>query len=171
MAEPSTLARPYAKAVFELARDEGKLAEWSALLKGLAGAVRDRQVAAAIGHPAVGRGQLAEVLVQAMGKATEQAKNLLRLLSEYEADLERSREMCALLADYALLEPFTMQATPRGGNPLQLTGMHRVAEKKLEELNAAQLKNLMRKGILARIYIHLLSLQNFARLLERRAAA
>jgi F-type H+-transporting ATPase subunit delta len=84
MAEASTLGRPYAKAVFELARDEGKLADWSALLKGLAGAVADKQVAAAIGHPAIGRGQLAEVLIQAMGaKATDQAKNLLRLLSEY----------------------------------------------------------------------------------------
>jgi hypothetical protein len=28
----------------------------------------------------------------------------------------------------------------------------------------------MRKGILARIYMHLLSLENFARLLERKAA-
>jgi F-type H+-transporting ATPase subunit delta len=56
----------------------------SALLAGLAAAVRDKQVAAAIGHPAVGRGQLAEVLIQSMGKATEQAQNLLRLLSEYD---------------------------------------------------------------------------------------
>lgn len=85
MAELSTLARPYAKAVFELARDSGRLAEWSALLAGLAAAVRDKQVAAAIGHPAVGRGQLADVLVQAMGgAATGEAKNLLRLLSEYD---------------------------------------------------------------------------------------
>lgn len=85
MAEISTLARPYAKAVFELARDEGKLAEWSALLAGVAAAVSDKQVAAAIGHPAVGRGQLADVLVQAMGgKATDQAKNLVRLLAEYD---------------------------------------------------------------------------------------
>ena len=84
MAEPSTLARPYAKAVFELARDESKLAEWSAMLEGLAAAVKDPGVAKAIGHPAIGRGQLADVLIQAMGsKATEQAKNLLRLLSEY----------------------------------------------------------------------------------------
>jgi F-type H+-transporting ATPase subunit delta len=84
MAEVSTLARPYAKAVFELARDEGKLADWSALLAGIAAAVRDKQVAAAIGHPAVGRGQLADVLIQIMGsKATEHGKNLLRLLSEY----------------------------------------------------------------------------------------
>ena len=84
MAEPSTLARPYAKAVFELARDEGKLADWSALLSGVAKAVRDPQVAKAIGHPAVGRGQLADVMVQALGAgATPQSKNLLRLLSEY----------------------------------------------------------------------------------------
>jgi F-type H+-transporting ATPase subunit delta len=84
MAEVSTLARPYAKAVFELARDEGKLADWSALLAGIAAAVRDKQVAAAIGHPAVGRGQLADVLIQILGsKATEHGKNLLRLLSEY----------------------------------------------------------------------------------------
>ena len=84
MAELSTLARPYAKAVFELARDEGKLSDWSALLAGIAAAVRDKQVAAAIGHPAVGRGQLADVLIQIMGsKATEHGRNLLRLLSEY----------------------------------------------------------------------------------------
>ena len=85
MAELSTLARPYAKAVFELARDQGKLAEWSALLAGIAAAVQDKQVAAAIGHPAVGRGQLADVLVQALGgDATAEAKNLLRLLAEYD---------------------------------------------------------------------------------------
>lgn len=81
MAELSTMARPYAKAIFELARDEKKLADWSALLAGLSAAVRDPKVAAAIGHPAVGRGPLGEVLVQAM-KATGEAKNLLQLLSE-----------------------------------------------------------------------------------------
>ena len=85
MAELSTLARPYAKAVFELARDEKKLADWSALLKGLATAVRDPQVASAIGHPAIGRGQLGDVLIQAMGaRASDPAKNLVRLLSEYD---------------------------------------------------------------------------------------
>jgi F-type H+-transporting ATPase subunit delta len=84
MAELSTLARPYAKAVFELARDEKRLAEWSAMLAGLAAAVRDPGVARAIGHPSIGRGQLAEVLIEAMGTAaTAQSKNLLRLLSEY----------------------------------------------------------------------------------------
>jgi hypothetical protein len=114
-----------------------------------------------------------EAMFDAAGKPSERWTSLERLLTEYEADLERSREMCALLGDYGLLEPFTMQATlnkDQGGGAMQLTGMHRVAEKNLENLNAAQLKNLMRKGVLARIYMHLLSLENFARLLERKAA-
>jgi hypothetical protein len=105
------------------------------------------------------------------GQPTEKWKGVERLLSEYEADLERAREMCALLSDYGLLEPFSMQATlkkEKGGGSMQMTGMHRVAEKNLENLNAAQLKNLMRKGYLARIYMHLLSLENFARLLDRK---
>ena len=53
--------------------------------------------------------------------------------------------------------------------PMQMTGMFRVAEKNLENLNAAQLKNLMRKGIMARVYMHLMSLENFGRLLDRKA--
>jgi len=112
-----------------------------------------------------------EAMFDAAGQASEKWKGVERLLSEYEADLERMREMCALLADYGLLEPFSMQATlkkERGGGSMQMSGMHRVAEKNLENLNAAQLKNLMRKGYLARIYVHLLSLENFARLLDRK---
>ncbi len=83
MADLQTMARPYAKAVFELARDQNRLADWSALLSGVATAVNDPVVANAIGHPAIGRGQLADAMVEGLGKdATEQAKNLVRLLSE-----------------------------------------------------------------------------------------
>jgi hypothetical protein len=112
-----------------------------------------------------------EAMFDAQGQASDKWKGVERLLSEYEADLERMREMCALLADYGLLEPFGMQATlkkEKGGGSMQMGGMHRVAEKKLEDLNAAQLKNLIRKGYLARIYVHLLSFDNFARLLDRK---
>lgn len=111
-----------------------------------------------------------EAMFDAAGQPTKKWKAIERLLGEYEADLERAREMCATLAEYGLLEAFNMQATltkERGGRSMQLTGMHRVVEQNLENLNAAQLKNLVRKGYLARIYMHLLSLQNFGRLLDR----
>jgi hypothetical protein len=65
-----------------------------------------------------------------------------------------------------------MQATPAtGAQPINLAGMFRVQEAKLEHLNAAQHKNLFKKGIVGRIYAHLLSLENFGHLLARRAKA
>lgn len=111
-----------------------------------------------------------ETLFDAQGQPIEKWKAIERLITEFEADLERARELCSILSDYGLLEPFTLQATLNQGGAVQLTGMHRVAEPKLEALNAAQLKNLLKKGILGRIYAHLLSIENFARLLDRRAA-
>jgi hypothetical protein len=112
-----------------------------------------------------------EALFDAKGAPSDRWKEIERLLTEYEADLERSREMCGILADYGLLEPFTLQAKlNKGGGPLAMTGMHRIAEAKIEHLNASQLKNLAKKGILSRIYAHLLSLENFGRLLDRKAA-
>ena len=114
-----------------------------------------------------------EAMFDEKGQATGKWQDFERLLGEYETDLERMREMCAILADYGLLEPFTMKATlkpEKGGASMALGGMHRVAEKNIENLNAAQLKNLVRRGIMARIYVHLLSLEHFGSLLDRKAA-
>jgi hypothetical protein len=111
-----------------------------------------------------------EAMFDANGQPIAKWKEIEGLLTQYELDLERSREMCGILADYGLFEPFTMQAKlNKGGDPLAMTGMHRVAEAKIEHLNAAQLKNLVKKGILSRVYAHLLSLDNFAKLLDRKA--
>jgi hypothetical protein len=116
-------------------------------------------------------GEGGESMFNSKGEPSEKWKEIERLLSEYEADLERSREMCGILGDYGLLESFTMQATLNNGGPLQLAGMYRVDEKKIEDLNSSQLKNLVKKGVMGRIYAHLLSLDNFSNLLERKARA
>ena len=105
------------------------------------------------------------------GGPLERWRPIDKLLNEYETDLERSQEMCAILADYTLLEPFTLQAVLNEGGAMNLGGMYRVEEKKLEFLNAAQNRNLIKKGIMGRIYAHLLSLDNFARLLTRKSGA
>ena len=110
-----------------------------------------------------------ESMFDAEGKALPKWQPIEKLLQEYEADLERSREMCSILSDYALLEPFALQAQPKTGAAMNLTGMYRVEEKKMEFLNASQHKNLIKKGVMGRIYAHLISLDNFARLLDRRA--
>ena len=107
-------------------------------------------------------------MFDAEGKALPLWEPIEKLLQEYEADLERSREMSGILADYALLEPFAMQAQTKAGAAMNLTGMYRVEEKKLAALNAGQLKNLIKKGVMGRVYAHLISLDNFARLLDRK---
>ena len=114
-----------------------------------------------------------EALFDAKGAPSAKWQEMERLLAEYEADLERVREMCSILTEYGLFEPFSMQASFKGQEsapPMQMTGMHRIAEKKIENLTAEQLRNLVRKGILPRIYMHLLSLENFGRLVDRKAA-
>ncbi len=110
-----------------------------------------------------------EKLFDDKGQPLPEWEQRQKLLFEFEADLGRTEQMCKLLAQHQLLEPFTMQAVPDQGEPLQLTGMYRVAETKLGELDGAVLKELVQMGVLGRIYTHLLSLENFQRLLARRA--
>lgn len=112
-----------------------------------------------------------EALFDDSGNALPEWEQRQKLLFEYESDLARTEDMCKLLATHNLLEPFSMQATPNQGEPVQLTGMFRVAEARLNDLDGEVLKDLLRKGVLGRIYTHLLSLENFQRLLGRRAAA
>lgn len=110
-----------------------------------------------------------EALFDEQGVALPKWVEMEKLLHEYEADLMRSEEMCAILKQYDLLEPFSMQAVPTSGSAMQLTGMYRIAEARIESLSDEQLRNLVRTGVMGRIYTHILSLDNFARLLDRNA--
>jgi hypothetical protein len=110
-----------------------------------------------------------ERLVDDAGKALPDWEQQQKLLFEFEADLVRTNELCATLASYGLLEPFTMQARPNEGAPISVAGMGRVNEQKLAALEPEQVKTLMSRGYLGAIYAHLMSLGNFQRLLARRA--
>lgn len=111
-----------------------------------------------------------EALYDDKGEALPVWQRLSKLLFEFEADLARTEEMCRVLKDLQLLEPFSAQAAPAGESPITLTGMHRVSETKLQALPGERLQQLAQNGMLSRIYAHLLSLDNFQRLLDRRAA-
>jgi hypothetical protein len=95
-------------------------------------------------------------------------RTLERLITDFEADLLRADEMCGLLQEFDLLEPFTMKAEVDGFT-LQLEGMYRVAQERLESSACAVTRRLFDAGAMERIYAHLLSLDNFCRLLNRRS--
>ena len=65
MSELSTLARPYAEAVFRIAESESDLAGWSARLATLAAIAADPQAAALIADPSVASARVSALIVVA----------------------------------------------------------------------------------------------------------
>ena len=83
MAEPSTIARPYAEAVFKLADAQGKLADWSAVLANIAAVAADDRIRAAIGDPNLSTAKIAGLFISVLaGKLSGDAENLVRVLAE-----------------------------------------------------------------------------------------
>ena len=83
MAEPITIARPYAEAVFRLADGAGKLAEWSGMLAALAQVSGDERVRAAMGDPNLPAAKVAGLFISILsGHLTRESENLVRVLAD-----------------------------------------------------------------------------------------
>lgn len=83
MAEPRTIARPYAEAVFRLADAGAKLGEWSDVLGNLAQVATDPRVAAAMGDPNLTAPKVAGLFIGILtGKLSGEAENFVRVLAE-----------------------------------------------------------------------------------------
>ncbi len=83
MADKSTIARPYAKAAFEEARDRGRLGPWSEALRTAAAVVGDSRVAALLGNPRVTPEELASLLIEIAGeRLDEEGRNFVRTLAD-----------------------------------------------------------------------------------------
>lgn len=122
MEEKSTLARPYAVAVFRLAEQDGKLTEWSEMLAVLASILADPDMQTLIASPSLEATQVAELVNEVGGERfTEQARELVRLLAQngrlgvadeiaelYEAERARSeqRERIEVISAFAVNPKF-----------------------------------------------------------------
>ncbi|MFL6648353.1 MAG: F0F1 ATP synthase subunit delta [Sulfurifustaceae bacterium] len=84
MAESLTLARPYAEAVFALARDENALAGWEGALARMALIAQDPRVHDVIGNPKIGPDQLAQLFIDVTGGLSDSQKNFVRTLVDNE---------------------------------------------------------------------------------------
>ena len=67
MAERATIARPYAKAAFQYARDANAFADWSRALKTLAEIVADPRVAELTKNPSLTAADLAGLMIDVAG--------------------------------------------------------------------------------------------------------
>ena len=83
MADKSTIARPYAKAAFEQARDRGRLGPWSEALRTAAAVVSDSRVEALLGNPRVTPEELAALVIDTAGpQLDEEARNFVHTLAD-----------------------------------------------------------------------------------------
>jgi F-type H+-transporting ATPase subunit delta len=84
MLNRTTLARPYARAVFEVARKSGRLAQWSENLALAAAVSADPAIRQFTGDPRVDRGQLLKLMADlGEGRFDEQFNNFLKVLVTY----------------------------------------------------------------------------------------
>ena len=83
MSEANTIARPYAQAAFDFAKQKGELKSWSELLTLAAEVVADEQVAELVDNPELSVDQLDNLMQALVGDAANQfGHNFLRLLIE-----------------------------------------------------------------------------------------
>jgi F-type H+-transporting ATPase subunit delta len=83
MAEPSTIARPYAEAVYRLAEASGKLPQWAEMLADLRKVAADGRIGAAMNDPNLSTAKVAGLFLAVLaGRLTGEAENLVRVLAE-----------------------------------------------------------------------------------------
>ncbi|MEX0914414.1 MAG: F0F1 ATP synthase subunit delta [Wenzhouxiangellaceae bacterium] len=84
MLAETTLARPYARAAFNLADQSATLDAWSRLLEKAAEAVRTEAMRRVIGHPRVDDARLIGVFEEVLGESADRAfKSFLKVLMHY----------------------------------------------------------------------------------------
>ncbi len=105
-------------------------------------------------------------LLDVQGEPTADWAALLKMIEAMEAARTQTAAFGQRLDTLGLLTPFDALALPNSAKPLRLQGMLRVDETKLGKLDTKDLKNLLTRGELRAIYAHLLSLENFAKLLD-----
>ena len=110
MAELTSLARPYARAAFESARDSNQLDQWSEALNLLAAVTADPDMIRVLKHPGLTAGQKVEVISDVCeGRLPDSVRNFIttmadnrrltllpaiaELFSDYRHDYERSVEV------------------------------------------------------------------------------
>lgn len=141
MAELTTLARPYAKAAFEVALQDNDLDNWSSML-GLAAAVTGQEaISALLTDPSLSSGQLAGAFVDVCGDALDgKGQNFMRLLAE-------NKRLVLLPEISSLFE--TMKANQEKSLDVEITTAFEVSSEISDKLASALKARLQREIRLA----------------------
>ncbi len=110
MAEKSTIARPYAQAVFEQATASKSLKKWSENLALASAVAQDSGLQGVVGNPRLSKAELVDLFLGVCGdKFDDAAKNLVKLLVE-NGRLTVLPEIAVLYEEYRAEAEKTVQA-------------------------------------------------------------
>jgi F-type H+-transporting ATPase subunit delta len=141
MAEAITIARPYAEAVFKLAREKNTLSSWSETLRLIKAVASDEQIKALIGNPQVPSGTLREIIHGACGaKLSKEGKQLIELLVDNDR-LGVISQICDLFEKLKANHESTLEAKINSAFSLEVSQLEyliSILEKKFQRKINAQ---------------------------------
>ena len=142
MSESSSIARPYAQAVFELAKETGNFEHWSENLQNLSQIVSLPDMQALLSDPRVARDQVLNLVLK-IGETQfdEKVQNLIRILSHYRRLLSVP-QICELYE--------SLRAQEQGIIEAELETAYEVDDDQLSQLIDAMQNKLGRKVRLTR---------------------
>ncbi len=106
----------------------------------------------------VAEGNRGEPFFAEDGKPTQVVTEVLTLLVHLEKEHQVTQKACAALVRHALLEPWPLQVK-EGEQAMDVGGLSRIAEAKLQALDAAALADVRDAGALMLAYGQLFSMQ------------
>ena len=138
MSELTTAARPYAKAVFEMAQESGALQEWSDQLAAMSAVVATEDSAVLLAHPRISKAQKSEIFSDVVGGDLSQGgRNLLMTLGENDR-FALIPEITSIFED--------MKAEAEGAVETQVISAMEMSDKQQAKIAAALQKRLGREG-------------------------
>ncbi|MGL6113265.1 MAG: SapC family protein [Rubrivivax sp.] len=102
------------------------------------------------------------------GRPGEHLQSVSTLLERFEAEVQRTRDLCRVLLDKDLLRDMRFDAELTDGRKLQVDGFLTVDEKQLAALPDAELLAMHRNGMMGLIYAHFISMGNLRKLVQWR---
>jgi len=118
MSELNTVARPYAQAAFDLAREANTLAQWSDMLGFAAAVSADDAIREAIDSPNLSVTEQANLFAQVCGdQIDDQGRNFVKLLAENRR-LTLIPEIAALFEELRADAEGTLEATVVSAKPI-----------------------------------------------------
>ncbi|WP_300089014.1 F0F1 ATP synthase subunit delta [uncultured Nitrosomonas sp.] len=119
MAEAITIARPYAEALFKLAKGNGSLFSWSEMLQVMSAITRENQVRELINNPQISSQKMCEIILSISGKkVNEIGERFLTLVTENQR-LEILPQICELFEQLKAQHEGVLEAEVVSAFPLE----------------------------------------------------